>query len=68
VYLCVRVHSGPRANSLLGYGNSSPGARSADRHVNDQFARYSRKELKPVHLTRAEVAANLEESISLSYP
>ena len=60
--------SGPRASSLLGYGNASPGSRAGQRHINDQMDRYSRKELKPVHLTRAEIAAHLEESVALSYP
>ena len=32
------------------------------------MALYSAKQLKPIRYTRAEVAANLEESVALSYP
>ena len=59
---------GPRANSLIGYGNASPGSRAAARHVNDQFPLYSQKQLKPVRLTRADIVANIEESVTLSFP
>lgn len=46
-----------RARSLVGYGNwSQPGSK----HRTDQLELYSRKELKPVWLTRPEVEANLE--------
>jgi acyl-homoserine-lactone acylase len=59
---------GPRAQSLIGYGNASPGSRGGLVHVNDQFDRYSRKELKPVRLARSDIEANLEESVRLSFP
>jgi acyl-homoserine-lactone acylase len=46
-----------RAQALLGYGNwSQPGSR----HRTDQLKLYSRKELRPVWRTRAEVEAHLE--------
>jgi acyl-homoserine-lactone acylase len=45
-----------RARALLGYGNASqPGSP----HRTDQLHLYSRKELRPVWRTRAEIEANL---------
>jgi acyl-homoserine-lactone acylase len=46
-----------KAKALLSYGNASqPGSP----HIGDQMALYSRKELRPVWRTRAEIEANLE--------
>lgn len=46
-----------RARTLIGYGNwSQPGSK----HRTDQLGLYSRKELKPAWLTRADVEAHLE--------
>ena len=46
-----------RAQALLGYGNwSQPGSK----HRTDQLELYSKKLLRPVWLTRAEVEAHLE--------
>lgn len=46
-----------RAMSLIGYGNAS---RAKSPHRTDQLRHFSRKELKPVWRTRAEVEAHLE--------
>jgi acyl-homoserine-lactone acylase len=46
-----------RARTLVGYGNWS---KRGSRHRTDQLELYSRKELKPAWLTRAEVEAHLE--------
>ncbi|HVQ29896.1 MAG TPA: acylase [Vicinamibacteria bacterium] len=47
-----------RARALLGYGNwSQPGSK----HRTDQLELYSKKELRPVWRTRAEVEAHLEK-------
>lgn len=49
---------GPRALSILSYGNASqPGSP----HVGDQLPLLARREMRPVWRTRAEVEANLEE-------
>jgi len=57
-YVAVVEFSNPlRARSLVGYGNWS---QRGTKHRTDQLALYSRKELKPVWLTRAKVEANLE--------
>ena len=46
-----------RAQALLGYGNwSQPGSK----HRIDQIELYSKKQLRPVWLTRAEVEAHME--------
>lgn len=46
-----------RARSIVGVGNAS---RAGSSHRTDQLERLSRKELKPVWRTRAEITANLE--------
>ncbi|MEW5928653.1 MAG: acylase [Gemmatimonadota bacterium] len=49
---------GPRAQTLLSYGNATqPGSP----HVRDQLPLLARREMRPVWRTRAEVEANLEE-------
>jgi acyl-homoserine-lactone acylase len=58
-YVAVVEFARPlRARTLVGYGNWS---QRGSRHRLDQLQLYSRKELKPVWLTRAEVEANLEK-------
>ena len=54
----VELGSPVRARTLVGYGNWS---QRGSKHRTDQLALYSRKELKPAWLTRAEVEANLEK-------
>jgi acyl-homoserine-lactone acylase len=49
---------GPRAQTLLAYGNAT---RPGSPHVRDQLPLLARKEMRPVWRTRAEVEANLEE-------
>lgn len=49
---------GPRARTLLSYGNAT---RPGSPHVRDQLPLLARKEMRPVWRTRAEVEANLEE-------
>jgi acyl-homoserine-lactone acylase len=57
-YVAVVEFGSPlRARTLVGYGNWS---QRGSKHRTDQLALYSRKELKPVWLNRAEVEANLE--------
>jgi acyl-homoserine-lactone acylase len=57
-YFAVVEFSTPvRAEALLGYGNWS---KTGSRHVEDQLPLLSRKEMRPVWRTRAEVEANLE--------
>jgi acyl-homoserine-lactone acylase len=57
-YVAVVEFASPvRARTLVGYGNWS---QRGSRHRTDQLELYSRKELKPAWLTRAEVEANLE--------
>jgi acyl-homoserine-lactone acylase len=53
----VEFGSPQRARTLVGYGNWS---QRGSKHRTDQLELYSRKELKPVWLTRAEVLAHLE--------
>jgi acyl-homoserine-lactone acylase len=53
----VEFSSPLRARTLVGYGNWS---RRGSKHRTDQLELYSRKELRPVWLTRAEVEAHLE--------
>ncbi|HEV2149702.1 MAG TPA: penicillin acylase family protein, partial [Longimicrobiaceae bacterium] len=49
---------GPRARTILAYGNASqPGSP----HVGDQLPLLARKEMRPVWRTRAEIEANLAE-------
>jgi acyl-homoserine-lactone acylase len=49
---------GPRAQTLLSYGNAT---RPGSPHVRDQLPLLARREMRPVWRTRAEVEANLEE-------
>jgi acyl-homoserine-lactone acylase len=57
-YVGVVEFSNPiRAMSLIGYGNAS---RTGSPHRVDQLPLYSRKELKPVWRTRADVEAHTE--------
>lgn len=57
-YVAVVEFGSPlRARTLVSYGNWS---RRGSIHRKDQLELYSRKALKPVWLTRAEVEANLE--------
>jgi acyl-homoserine-lactone acylase len=46
-----------RAEALLNYGNWS---KKGSKHVEDQLPLASRKELRPVWRTKAEIEANLE--------
>jgi acyl-homoserine-lactone acylase len=46
-----------RAKALLSYGNSS---QRGSPHHTDQLSYYSRKELRPVWRSRAEIEAHLE--------
>jgi acyl-homoserine-lactone acylase len=64
-YVAAVEFSNPvRAQALLSYGNSSqPGSP----HRGDQLELFSRKELRPVWRTRAEVEAHLETREVLSY-
>jgi acyl-homoserine-lactone acylase len=58
-YVAVVEFASPlRARTLVGYGNWS---QRGSKHRVDQLDLYSRKELKPVWLTRAEVEAHLEK-------
>lgn len=54
--------TGPRAMSLLSYGNSS---QTGSPHVGDQLQLFAEKQLKPVWRTRAEVEKNLEKRETL---
>lgn len=55
--ILVEFGETPTAKALLSYGNASqPGSP----HNGDQIALYSRKELRPVWRTRAEIEANIE--------
>lgn len=54
--------AGPRAMSLISYGNASqPGSA----HVGDQLPLFAEKQLKPVWRTRAEIEKNLEKKETL---
>lgn len=53
----IEFASPVRAMSIVGYGNAS---RAGSPHRTDQLQLFSRKELKPVWRTRAEVEAHLE--------
>jgi acyl-homoserine-lactone acylase len=58
-YVAVVEFSSPlRARTLVGYGNWS---RRGSKHRTDQLELYSRKELRPAWLTRADVEAHLEK-------
>jgi acyl-homoserine-lactone acylase len=58
-YVAVVEFGSPlRARTLVGYGNWS---QRGSKHRTDQLELYSRKELKPVWLTREEVLAHLEK-------
>jgi len=61
--------SGPKAKSLLGYGNATPYSRGGDvfLHINDQFEMFANKQLKEVLLERADIEANLEERAYLEF-
>lgn len=58
-FFCAVEFAQPvQARCLLGYGNASqPGSK----HIEDQLPLLSRKELRSVWRTRAEIEANLEE-------
>lgn len=58
-YICAVAFEDPvRAMAALGYGNASqPGSK----HTSDQLQLFSRKELRPVWLSRSEIEANLEK-------
>ena len=51
--------------TLVGYGNWS---QRGSKHRTDQLELYSRKELKPAWLTRAEVEAHLERREAFGLP
>jgi acyl-homoserine-lactone acylase len=54
--------SGPKAMSLISYGNATqPGSA----HVGDQLRLFAEKKLKPVWRTRAEIEAHLEKKETL---
>ena len=57
-YYAVIEFSNPvHAEALLGYGNwSKPGSK----HVDDQLALASKKQLRPVWRTKNEIESNLE--------
>lgn len=57
--------TGPRAMSLISYGNATqPGSP----HIGDQLQLFAEKKLKPVWRTRAEVEANLEKKEAIRRP
>jgi acyl-homoserine-lactone acylase len=47
----------PRAQALIGYGNSS---RPGSKHRSDQLEFFARKQLRPVFRTRVEIEKHLE--------
>ena len=56
-YAVVEFSTPIHAEALLGYGNwSKPGSK----HVSDQVPLFSRKEMRPVWKSHAEINANLE--------
>lgn len=54
--------TGPRAMSLLSYGNAT---QAGSPHVGDQLQLFAIKQLKPVWRTRTEIDKNLEKSETL---
>lgn len=57
--------TGPRASTLITYGNATqPGSP----HVGDQLTLFAEKKLKPVWRTRAEVERNLEKKETIKHP
>lgn len=57
--------NGAHAKAVMGYGNASPGASSADRHVNDQNLLFSNKEMREIWRTIPEILQHLEEHVEL---
>jgi acyl-homoserine-lactone acylase len=56
-YAVVEFSNPIHAEALLGYGNwSKPGSK----HVEDQLPLFSKKQMRPVWKTRAQIEANLE--------
>lgn len=56
-YAVIEYSTPQRGEALLGYGNwSKPGSK----HVEDQLPLLSRKEMRPIWRTNAEITANLE--------
>ena len=57
--------TGPKAMSLISYGNASqPGSA----HIGDQLSLFAEKKLKPVWRTRAEIDAHLEKREDIRRP
>jgi acyl-homoserine-lactone acylase len=56
-YAVIEFSTPQRAEALLNYGNWS---RKGSKHIDDQLPLASRKELRPVWRTKAEIEANLE--------
>lgn len=56
-YAVIEYSTPQRAEALLNYGNWS---KKGSKHVEDQLPLASRKELRPVWRTKAEIEANLE--------
>ena len=56
-YAVVEFSNPIHAEALLGYGNwSKPGSK----HIDDQLPLFSKKQMRPVWKTKAEIEANLE--------
>lgn len=56
-YAVIEYSTPQRAEALLNYGNWS---KAGSKHVEDQLPLASRKEMRPVWRTKAEIEANLE--------
>jgi acyl-homoserine-lactone acylase len=56
-YAVIEFSTPVHAEALLGYGNWS---RPGSKHVDDQLALFSRKQMRPVWRARNEIEANLE--------
>lgn len=62
-YAVIEYSVPQRAEALLNYGNWS---KKGSKHIDDQLPLASRKELRPVWRTKAEIEANLESRKTLN--
>jgi acyl-homoserine-lactone acylase len=62
-YAVIEYSVPQRAEALLNYGNWS---KAGSKHVEDQLPLASRKEMRPVWRTKADIEANLESRMTLN--